>query len=172
MLACAILAMLPCVAAYPAPPSEYEVKAAFIHNIVKLVEWPIPSAPAQTLRLCILGQGPFGATADALRHKQIDGMDWEVVNAGPKTGLRECRVLFITASEAGNLKHILDSIKGSAVLTVGDSAGYAGQGVMVNFYLEDERVRFEINVEAARRVDLKISSQLLKLARVVQEFAQ
>lgn len=166
---CAVWAMLSCAVGYPAPPSEQEVKLAFIHNIVKLVEWPVPSAPARALRFCILGQNPFGAATDVLRHKQIDGRDWEVLNVGPSTSLRECRVLFISASEADNLKRVLDGLQGSAVLTVGDSRGYAERGVIVNFYLEDDRVRFEINAHAARWAGLRLSSQLLRLARIVRE---
>jgi hypothetical protein len=77
-------------------------------------------------------------------------------------------VLFIAASESGNLDRILGSIGNNSVLTIGDSPGYAEQGVMVNFYLEENKVRFEINREAAARARLGISSQLLKLARIVR----
>lgn len=94
-------------------------------------------------------------------------MVWRVVLADSKTNLRECSVLFISASDSGNLSQILEGIKGAPVLTVGDTEGYAGRGVVVNFFLEDNKVRFEINVEASRLAGLTISSQLLKLARIV-----
>lgn len=153
-----------------APPTEYEVKAAFIHNIAKYVEWPpTPEYAASTMRLCVLGQNPFGNALDTLRNKKVGGLTWELVPVGPKTSMKECRVLFIAASESGNLRQILDSIKGSAVLTIGDTEGYAERGVMANFYLENSMVRIEINMDAAKRAGLNISSQLLKLARIVNE---
>ena len=169
ILACAILAVLPCANAMAAQPSEYEVKAAFIHNIAKFVEWPASAPSSGSARLCLLGQNPFGNALDALQGKQIGGLRWEIVPADPGTNLRECRVLFIAASEKGNLGGILKNIGNSPVLTIGDSGGYAGQGVMVNFYLEENRVRFEINRDAAKRAGLGIGSQLLKLARLVRE---
>lgn len=169
MLLGAALAAVTCVSAQAAPPTEYEVKAAFIHNIAKFVEWPVAPPTDGKLRLCIVGQDPFGSVLDSLRGKRIGDKVWEVLPAKPNSNLRECGVLFIAASERNNLNQVLDAIKGSAVLTMGDSEGYAKQGVMVNFYLERNLVRFEINAEAASRAGLKMSSQLLKLARIVRE---
>lgn len=155
------------------PPTEYEVKAAFIHNIAKFVEWPAAShggdKPGDSLRLCILGQSPITQAAGPLAGKQFGELVWKVRPVDSRASLQECHVLFIAASESDNLRSILEDIGGSAVLTVGDSDGYAGRGVMVNFYIEQNKVRFEINVDAAQRSGLKISSQLLKLARIVQE---
>jgi len=152
-----------------AAPTEYEVKAAFIHNVVKFVDWPMQPASADgMLRFCVVGQDVFGRALDVLRDKPIGAMTWQVVVVNGKTDLRECRVLFISGSETGNVKRVLDSLKSSPVLTIGDTESYGELGVIVNFYLEDGKVRFEINPEAAKRVGLKMSSQLLKLARIVQ----
>jgi len=148
-------------------PTEYEIKAAFIHNIAKLVEWPNPPPGANALRLCILGKNPFGHAIDILRGKQVGNLTWEVLPADPKTDLKECRVLFIAASESDDLGSVLDGIKGDATLTIGDTAGYAERGVIVNFYMEQNRVRLEVNVEAAQQAGLRIGSQLLKLAKIV-----
>jgi len=156
-----------CASAQAAPPAEYEVKAAFIHNIAKFVEWPAATRTAGPLKLCILGQSPFGSALDALQGKSIGNKVWEVLPAKPNTNLRECGVLFIAASESDNLSQILERLQGSPVLTMGDTVGYAGEGVMVNFYLEQDKVRFEINNDAAGRAGLRVSSQLLKLARIV-----
>jgi hypothetical protein len=93
-------------------------------------------------------------------------LNWEITPVNLESNLKRCRVLFISASERGNLVRILAKLEHGAVLTVGDSAGYAEEGVMVNFYLEESRVRFEINREAVGRAQLRISSQLLKLARL------
>lgn len=144
---------------------EYEVKAAFIHNIAKFVEWPAHSA--DTLKLCVIGQDPFAGALDALQGKTIGDRLWDVSFVRHNSGLSRCDVLFIASSEKNNLGRILENIQGRAVLTISDTEGYAEQGVMVNFYLEQNRVRFEINNEAARRAGFKIGSQLLKLARIV-----
>ncbi|MDD5057353.1 MAG: YfiR family protein [Sideroxydans sp.] len=153
--------------AHAAQPTEYEVKAAFIHNIVKYVEWPDASRSGASLRLCMLGQSPFGGALDALQGKAVGDRVWEIVLANQQTDLGQCRVLFIAASESDKLGGILEGIKHKAVLTVGDSDGFAERGVMVNFYLEQNKARFEINREAAARGGFRISSQLLKLARIV-----
>lgn len=163
------MAAVACASAHAGTPTEYEVKAAFIHNIAKFVEWPAAATTAGPLKLCVLGHDPFGGALDALRGKTVHDKPWEVLHANSDTSLRECGVLFITASERNNLKQVLDATKGSAVLTVGDSEGYAERGVMVNFYLQGNMVRIEVNLDASKRAGLNISSQLLKLARIVQE---
>ncbi len=169
MLLGAALAAVTCASIHAGTPTEYEVKTAFIHNIAKFVEWPAPPADGK-LRLCTVGrEDPFVRALDTLRGKRVGDKVWEVSPAKADSNLRECAVLFIAASERSNLGQLLDATRGSAVLTVGDSEGYAGLGVMVNFYLDQDRVRFEINAESASRAGLKISSQLLKLARIVHE---
>lgn len=164
----AFLLVAPGAGAQAAPPTEYEVKAAFLHNIAKFVEWPASAGAKGNLRLCILGRGLFGEAAGTLGGKPASGATWEVAPVAARANLRECRVLLIETSETAELQRVLDGIKGSPVLTVGDSEGYAEQGVMVNFYLEQNKVRFEINLASARRAGLNVSSQLLKLARIVQ----
>lgn len=150
-----------------AQPTEYDVKAAFIHNIAKYVEWPAAATSSDSAKLCLLGRDPFAGALDALRGKQLGKLNWEVVAVETGTNLKTCRVLFISTAERGNLDAILKRVGNSPMLTVGDSEGYAERGVMVNFYLEESRVRFEINPAAARQGGLRISSQLLKLARIV-----
>lgn len=157
-----------CARVQAAPLDEYEVKAAFVHNIAKLVQWPNMGNPSAILRLCILGQGPFGAAAGVLQGKPVGKAVWDVVQITSRANFQECHVLFIEASEAARLPRLLNSLKDSHVLTVGDTAGFAAQGVMVNFYLEQNKVRFEINLAATTRPQIKIGSQLLKLARLVQ----
>lgn len=165
----AILLAMFCASVQAASPGiEYEVKAAFVHNIAKFVEWHASISTKGNLRLCVLGQGHFGEAAVGLRGKPVGSMVWEVVPVTTRANLRECQVLFIEASEAGDLPRLLGTLKGSPVLTVGDTDGYGEQGVMVNFYLEQDKVRFEINLAATSRAGLKISSQLLKLARIIQ----
>lgn len=164
----ALCALPLCAAAWAQPPSEYAVKAAFIHNIAKYVEWPGDAPAGARAKLCLLGQDPLDGALAVLQGKPIGNLTWEIVSAAAPAPLNACRVLFIAASESANLPQILASVRGAAVLTVGDTRGYAERGVMVNFYMQEHKVRFEINREAARREKFGISSQLLKLARSVR----
>lgn len=155
---------------YAAPHTKYEVEAAFVHNIAKFVEWPTSVSAKGALRLCVLGQGPFGEAAEnLLKDKQVGGRGWKVIPVSARVNLNECNVLFIGTGAKDELLHLLDDIKDSPVLTVGDTEGYAGKGVMVNFYNEQNKVRFEVNNDAAVRSGLRISSHLLKLARIVAD---
>lgn len=167
-LLAALILLLTNATAVADPATEYEVKAAFIHNIAKFVEWPAAPDGGAALTLCILGENPFRSTIRILKDKQIGGMNWKILSANSQTNLKKCRALFIAASESGNLSSILERIGNGSVLTLGDTDGYAERGVMVNFYIADNKVRFEINPEAARHAGLKISSQVLKLARIIQ----
>lgn len=163
----AALCAASCAGVQAETPTEYEVKAAFVYNIAKFVEWPVVSPSPGHARMCLLGVDSSRGAFDVLQGKPAGELYWEVVHVNGGGSLKECRVLFIAASESANLGHILARIKGSPILTVGDTEGYAGQGVMVNFYPEESRVRFEINRQAAARAGLKMDARLLGLARIV-----
>lgn len=163
----ALFAVSSCAGVQAATLTVHEVEAAFVHHVAKFVEWPVELRAGDKLRLCVMGQSPFAKAADLLAGKPVGGRIWEVRHVDFYANLQECRVLFIAASESDNLRRVLADIKDSAILTVGDSEGYAERGVMVNFYSEQNKVRMEINADAVRRSGLKISSQLLKLARIV-----
>lgn len=150
--------------------SEYEVKAAFIYNIAKFVSWPsYQETSTEGLTLCILGNDPFGKALDVIRGKRSGTKIWEIRYLRVVDKLLTCRILFIAASEAERAEEILDSLDGKPVLTIGDSDGFAARGGIINFFIEDRKVRFEINIDAAHRSSLNISSQLLKLAKIVRE---
>ena len=167
--ACASVLLLHSAAAQVTGPVEYEVKAAFIHNIARFVEWRAGFQPEKVLRLCVMGEDPFGPAIDVLKGKPINDMSWEIAQLRPGAEVLGCNVLFIAASERANLGRILAGAADFGILTVGDSEDYAARGVMVNFFLERNKVRFEINDAAVHREGLNISSQLLKLARIVKE---
>jgi hypothetical protein len=167
-LLASIWLFLPWAAATAEAASEYAVKAAFIHNIAKFVEWPKPAAGERKLRLCLLGENPFGEEIAVLRGKPVGRMEWEVLPVG-LDDIKTCQVLFIPDSMQQQIGQIRQRINGNAVLTVGDTQGYAERGVMINFYMEDKKVRFEINREVALRAGLRIGSQLLRLGRIVGE---
>lgn len=142
---------------------EYGVKAAFIYNFARFVEWP---ADSTEITLCILGENPFGAATSEVDGKSLGNRKFQVMqdsSVGP-----QCNIVFIGASEQGRLERILDSAGKLGILTIGDTPGFARMGVMINFYLDENgRVRFEINPESAGRAGLRISSKLIQLGKMV-----
>lgn len=150
--------------------SEYQVKAGFIFNFARMVEWPARSR-GPTLRLCMLGDDPFGPIKEQIAGKLVDGRKLEIRmldTAGEAAG---CDMLFIAASASHDLTKLLAATKGVPVLTIGDSEGLAAQGLVIGFYRSGDEVRFEINIDAAARAGLQVSSRLLNLARRVHDGA-
>jgi hypothetical protein len=159
------------VQAQPESPSEYQVKAAFLYNFTKFVEWPAeafkdPNAP---IIIGVVGEDPFGSILDQIvSGKTVNGRRLVIKRVSEARGLKTCHVLFISSSERNRLSPIIGSLNGSSVLTIGDMERFAQQGGMINLFIDEGKVRFEINVGVAERARLKISSKLLSLARVVR----
>src|SRR3984893_9218218 len=152
--------------------SEYLIKAGFIYNFAKLVEWPTNTFPHSDSPIVIglLRHDPFGTTLDRIvADKKINGRGIAVRRLKWGKDLKELKDfnhLFISSSEREHLDTVVDVMKYLPVLTIGDSAGFARRGGIINFALEDNKVRFEVNVEAAKRADITISSRLLALAKI------
>ncbi len=148
---------------------EYRVKTAFIYNFTKFIEWPlIPhnTRTGQNFHIGILGTNPFQDNMNTIIGKAV-GKRTVSVEHFPKwdDNIRYCDILYISASEKTRLPDILNRLRDLPVLTIGDTASYAKQGVMINFKNEDNKVRFEINLLAADQAGIKISSRIIKLAR-------
>lgn len=150
----------------PSTPTEYEVKAAYLFNLGKFVEWPAKAAIKEdSFPICVLGADPFGQVLDAaIDGETIDGKSVIAKRISKPQDAARCRILFISSSEENALQEILANLDGSSVLTVSDMPDFAERGGMVHFILENRRVRFAVNLVAAERVGLTLSSQLLKLA--------
>jgi len=152
---------------------EYQVKAAFVYNFIKFVTWPSQeSSEGGVARLCILGELPDAAPFDDLEGQEILGKRLHLVYLKEPQEARSCQVLFLSSSLSRRLTEALEQVRGHPVLTVGDTDGYAKRGVMINMYLENKRVRFEINTEAAGLAGLRISTKLLSLAGAVHGTAR
>lgn len=150
-------------------PGEYQVKAAFIYNFSKFVEWPDRAflAPADPMVIGVLGHDPFGSALDLLEGKTVKGRNIAVRRIADIHNIGPCQILFISQSENGHLEEIMTEIKNTPILLIGDTEPFLQHGGMINFIAEESRVGFEINNSAARRAGLRISSQLLKLAKRV-----
>jgi hypothetical protein len=148
---------------------EYDVKAAFLYNFTKFVEWPASAFDdeRETLKLCVLGENPFGDALQAVVGEEVAGHRITVVRSEAISRPSRCHVLFVGRSERSRLPQILPEVRNAPVLTVADSPGFLEQGGMINFVLEGTKVRFEVNQGAAEREGIKISSKLLQLAKRV-----
>jgi uncharacterized protein DUF4154 len=165
-------AVAPKTAAGQDSAGEYELKAAMLFNLTRFVEWPASAyanVQAPTV-LCILGRDPFGDSLSSLASNPVaGGRAVQIRHISNDREFRTCHVVYIGSSERKSMTQILSTLKGVSVLTVGETAQFAARGGMIQFSLEEKQVHFEINVEAASDVDLKISSRLLVLARIVKD---
>lgn len=161
-----------CSAAAAQSASEYQLKAAFLFNFAKFVEWPADAFPTADapLEICVLGQDPFGRDFEqVIIEKTVNGHRLEIAHPDGVPQARACQILFVASSEKQRVRDILRGLAGASVLTVGDTAGFAKMGGIINFILDESRVRFEINVTAAERANLKLSARLLTVAKLLVE---
>ena len=152
--------------------SEYLIKAGFIYNFANLVQWPSNAftQPDSPIVIGILGEDPFGTVLDrVLAGKKVNGRIFLVKRLKSVPDLKECHIVFVSSSEMAHLAEAIHLVKGMPILTIGEIPGFAKRGGIINLFLEDNKVHFEVNVEAAKEADLNISSRLLALARIVQE---
>ena len=158
---------VPEVVAQPSMTAEYEVKAGFLYNFGKFVRWPQEELRDSTapFLLCILGEDPFGRLIDQMvAGRSVQDRRLAVKRMNSAVEASRCHVLFISRSERANLDRILKTIDGKSVLIVSEIDDFLERGGIINFRLDRKNVRFDINVAAAERRKLKISSQLLRHA--------
>jgi hypothetical protein len=154
-----------CVQAAGQQSLERNVKAAYLYNFAKFVAWPEP-APSSEFRICVVGDPAFAAAVDDLI-KGENAAGRQLVRREPATpeAARECQILFIGSQATDNGTGLLNAVRRSPVLTVGDAPGFLERGGAIRFVTEDDRARFDISPAAADLAGLKISSKLLRVAR-------
>jgi hypothetical protein len=169
----ALVALVDRSAAFAEPSSEYLVKAAFLFNFAKFVKWPESDFPATSnaFIVCVLGDAA-PAIDETIGGKTIRDKRIVVQHLAGLENAKRCQILFVSGSASAESAKILRPLDGESVLTVGEMNQFAERGGIVNFKTEDNRVRFEINPEAAARAGLELSSQLLKLAVIVRDRSQ
>ncbi len=149
-------------------PSEYQVKAAFIWNFAKFIDWPPPSfsSPDGPLTIGVLGDNPLSETlGEFLKGKTANNRPLVAKQCRTLDEAKTCHVLFVSASESKRLPEILAELSKSSVLTVSETDQFIKEGGMINFFREGNKFRFQINDQAARSAGLKIASKLLELSR-------
>jgi hypothetical protein len=162
--------VVPLLQAQKAKPTDYQVKAVYLYNFGRFIEWPAKVTAGQdAFTICVLGLDPFGPNLDAtLAGEAISG---KAVTARRISNLAEsnnCRILFFTSADTISLSRIIEAGHKNSVLTVSDMPQFTTRGGMIQFVLEDNRVRFEVNLTAAQNAGLTLSSELLKVATVVR----
>jgi hypothetical protein len=164
-----VLGPVPAFAQAPKAP-EYSLKAAYLLNFTQFVEWPsnVFASVDAPIVIGVLGEDPFGSALDqAVREKKVHGRSLEIRRSKQISDLRGCHVLFVCASEVKRLSEILAAARRSGILTVSDIDRFVEQGGVISFVTENNKVRFEINMNAAAAAELRISAQLLRLAKKV-----
>jgi hypothetical protein len=149
---------------------EYRVKAAFLYNFAKFVDWPPRAfkAASDPIVIGVLGKDPFGdALISATAGKTLAGRGFQVREVADPQQAVQCQILFVSSSERKRLASLFEQIRGLAILTVGETDDFAAEGGVINFRIEDGTIRLQINVEAARKQQLHISAKLLSLAEIV-----
>ena len=173
---CAVLLVPPASAilAQPQPPPLFgqEIKASFIYTVAKFVDWPETAfgAPDAPMVMAILGDEMIGdALERVVAGKSVKGHPVAVLRAASLDDLPGCHVLIVGRSEKAPLADILERLRGSSVLTVSESNRFARDGGVMKLLLDQNMVRFEVNVDAAARSRLEISSKILRLGKVVRD---
>lgn len=166
---CAVAAPVP-VCAEGATGREDLVKAAFLYHFVEFVDWPdsIDAVASPVIRVGIVGEDPFGELLDEVFvSPSATGARFEILRTDDPRAATGCRLVFLALDDDDALAAALDVLDDAPVLTVAHREGFATAGGHVNFFVEDERLRFEINLDAVHDAGLRLSSRLLKLARIV-----
>jgi hypothetical protein len=156
--------------AQSSPSAEYQVKAALLLNFAEFIEWPAAafSKPDAPITVGVLGSDPFGVVLDqTFQDESVQGRKIVIKRSQQIEELKSCQLLFISKSEKEHLGEIVGSLSNTSVVTVGETDGFAEHGGIINFYIDNKKVRFEINADAAQHNGLKISSQLLRRAKIV-----
>jgi hypothetical protein len=144
------------------------VRAAYVYNFARFVTWPSdsPLALAPDFTLGVLGDDPLADALEAVvRGKRLAGRPLAVRRFGAAEDVVPCPVLYVGRVQSGDLRPLLEALRGWPVLTVGDAAGFASRGGVIGLYPEEARIRFEVRRAAAGAAGLRVSSKLLRLSR-------
>jgi hypothetical protein len=147
---------------------EYRVKAAYLLNFTRYVEWPASAASDSRLSICVLGTDPFGRILDAtVTGRTVQGRPLEVRRVQSTSEAIGCEVVFVSRDTWRRNPASLKALENAGSLTVGESEQFARGGGVIGFVILDETVRFVVNDEARDRAGLRISSRMLSLAAAI-----
>jgi len=162
---------VPCPRAQTSRPTDYDVKAVYLYNFGRFVEWPshLTATKTEPFTICVLGQDPFGSALDAtLAGETIAGKSVTTKRISIPQKSDDCQILFVSSAEEPRLVKIMETLDKEAILTVSDMPEFSQRGGMIQFEREGKKVRFEVNLVAVQRAGLALSSELLKVATTVR----
>jgi hypothetical protein len=151
---------------------EYQAKAAFLYNFIKFVEWPPDAFQSEEspITLCVFGYDPFGSALDeVIAGQTLNNRRLVVQRINKLSDLKACQLVFVSDREDKHLPEILNSLAGASALVVGESEDFAEHRGGIQFFLENKKLRFAVNVDAVQKARLTVSSKLLALARIVHD---
>jgi len=157
-------------AADPQTLTEYQIKAGFFFNFTRFVDWPESAfvTASSPILVCILGETPLtDLVTNVALGKVVNGRAVSIRRVKASDDLRQCNLLFISAEEERHTAEILASLKKTNTLTVGETPGFAQAGGMINFSIQENKVKLELNLEATTRAGLKVNSKLIAVSRLV-----
>jgi len=146
---------------------EYQIKAAYIYNFIKFVDWPAGSPQGSTTRICVLGSHPFAKYLDSLEKNKAKGKSIEIIHTSDSAALSDCNILYIL-KDTPNFEHVLAKWSPSPILTVGENSSFLDKGGIINLVLAANKIQVHINQKQAKNVGFRISGNLLEIATVVQ----
>ena len=167
-----MLGLADLLVAQDSPVAAIKVKAAYLFNFAKFVDWPKTVLPETNspVVLCILGRDPFGrALEETIGNATAEARPIIIRRTRDLSGIEGCHILFISSSESRRLGQILARVRGEPVLTVSDMGSFTEHGGIIQFFEQGKNLKFEVNVDAASRVPVAISSKLLRVARIYRE---
>ncbi|MEW5801392.1 MAG: YfiR family protein [bacterium] len=151
---------------------EYQVKAGFIYNFAKFTEWPknLPYDSNSSLILSVISNNDAVSDAFlALNGKIVGGKNIQVKMCVTVRDLKDCHILFLDSTDRKFIQEVLRTVKDRQVLTVGHGPGFTQEGGIINFFIEDGKLRFEVNRDAEKRAGIKLGSQILRSAEIITE---
>jgi hypothetical protein len=169
--ACAFLA-IPVLHAQNPRPTDFQVKATYLYNFGRFIEWPgkVAAAEGGSFTVCVLGQDPFGPSLDAtLAGETIGGRTIVAKRISSAEESGNCQIIFLSLADDSRLNKIIADLDKKAVLTVSDMPQFVKRGGMIQFVAEGKKVRFEVNLTATQHAGLTLSSELLKVATAVRK---
>lgn len=148
---------------------EYQLKAAYLFNFAKFTEWPPTALPAGApVTICVAGRDPFGDALAGLESKMLQSRAVRVRRGVHAEDMRGCQIVFITDNDERRMQDLLRAAEAASTLTLSDLDGFVDQGGMIGLITRENRILFDVNFDMTHRANVKLSSQVLKLARSVR----
>lgn len=156
--------------AYSQNATASAIKASWIDHFSKFIEWPNINDTTSTFVIKVIGEDEFDGFLNKIYdERSIKNLPVQVYFIKDVNEIGDCHILYISKSKRNLLDNIFETIGSKPILTLGSTYGYAQEGVIINFYTEDNKIRFEFNISAAKEIDLDVSFRLLELAKIVKQ---